>query len=116
MAPSPTGKAVFAEEKMKRAMQALLMAAILSPALATAHEGFNNREEVIHQTAYWTGERFSDGRPKVTDDILDKMKRVTLEEAWASLRGAGFLHQYEDGWYTIFPDKILVGRALTSTW
>jgi len=39
-----------------------------------------------------------------------------LEEAWATLRAAGYEHQYEDGWFTLFPDKILVGRALTSTW
>jgi len=102
---------------MRRKLQAMLLAAVLvSPLTALAHEGFNSREEVIHQTAYWTGERFPDGRPKVPDDILDKMKTVTLEEAWATLRTAGFLHQYEDGWLSIFPDKILVGRALTSSW
>lgn len=102
---------------MKRKLHAMLMAAaLLAPGMALAHEGFTSREEVIHQTAYWTGERFADGRPKVPDDILDKMKTVTMEEAWATLRAAGFLHQYEDGWYTIFPEKILVGRALTSGW
>ena len=50
------------------------------------------------------------------DDILDRMKNVTLEEAWATLRNAGFNHQYEDGWYCIHPDQVLVGRALTSMW
>jgi regulator of RNase E activity RraA len=93
-----------------------MMASVLSPALAGAHEGFNGRDEVIHETAYWTGDRFADGRPKVPDAVLDKMKTVTLEEAWATLRSAGFLHQYEDGWMSIFPDKVLVGRALTSSW
>ena len=68
-------------QNMKRTLQVLLLAAALAPAMAIAHEGFNNREEVIHQTAYWTGERFPDGRPKVPDDILDKMKTVTMEEA-----------------------------------
>ena len=101
---------------MKRALSLFLAFMILEAGHAVAHEGFQSREEVIHETAYWTGERFPDGRPKVADDILDKMKTVTLEEAWATLRGAGFLHQYEDGWYTIFPEKVLVGRALTSTW
>ena len=38
------------------------------------------------------------------------------EEAWATLRNAGFVHQYEDGWYCIHPDQVLVGRALTSMW
>jgi regulator of RNase E activity RraA len=44
------------------------------------------------------------------------MKRVTLEEAWAVLQQNGFMHQYEDGWLSIHPDKVLVGRALTATW
>ena len=107
---------------MKILRNALMAAAMLTvPSLlamtpAAAHESFNNREEVIHQTAYWTGERFADGRPKVADSILDRMKRVTMEEAWATLQGAGFMNQYEDGWNSLYPDKVLVGRALTSGW
>jgi regulator of RNase E activity RraA len=88
--------------------------AIATPAMA--HVGFLSRNEVIHDTPEWKGERFADGRPKVPDAILDRMKNVTLEEAWGTLRAAGYENQYEDGWYSIFPDKILVGRALTSTW
>ena len=87
----------------------------LTPCL-TAQQGFWTAADVIKYTPDWHGERFADGRPKVPDDILDRMKNVTLEEAWATLRNAGFNHQYEDGWYTIHPDQILVGRALTSTW
>jgi regulator of RNase E activity RraA len=80
------------------------------------HGEFFTRDDVIHYTSYWNGPRFPDGRPKVPDDILDRMKTVTLEEAWATLRGAGFPHQYEDGWYVIHPNQVLVGRALTSVW
>ena len=93
---------------------ALVAFAIATPAMA--HVGFLSRDEVIHDTPEWKGERFADGRPKVPDAILDRMKNVTLEGAWATLRAAGYEDQFEDGWYTIFPDKILVGRALTSTW
>jgi len=81
-----------------------------------AQEGFFTPEDVIKYTPDWHGERFQDGRPKVPDEILDRMKNVTLEEAWATLRSAGFNHQYEDGWYCIHPDQILVGRALTAVW
>ena len=87
----------------------------LTPCLP-AQEGFFTREDVIKYTPDWHGERFPDGRPKVPDDILDRMKNVTLEEAWATLRSAGFNHQYEDGWYCIHPDQVLVGRALTAVW
>ena len=87
----------------------------LTPRL-TAQQEFFTRDDVIKYTPDWQGERFPDGRPKVPDDILDRMKNVTLEEAWATLRNAGFVHQYEDGWYSIHPDQILVGRALTAVW
>jgi regulator of RNase E activity RraA len=83
---------------------------------AWAQEGFFTKEDVIKYTPEWKGERFPDGRPKVPDSVLDRMKTVTLEEAWAVLRDAGFNHQYEDGWLAIFPDKVLVGRALTAQW
>jgi regulator of RNase E activity RraA len=63
----------------------------------------------------WKGERFADGRPKVPDAILKRMKLVTLEEAWAVLKGENFKHQYEDGWVSINPDSVIVGRALTAT-
>ena len=100
-------------------MKHLVRAAALAFAIATpaaAHEGVLIAPEVIHDTPEWKGERFADGRPKVPDAILERMKTVTLEEAWATLRNAGYEQQYEDGWFTLFPDKILVGRALTSSW
>ncbi|WP_419814542.1 RraA family protein [Glacieibacterium sp.] len=95
---------------------ALALAVAILPVAASAADGFFSPEQVIRYTAAWTGERFPDGRPKVPDDVLERMRSVTLEEAWATLRSAGFNHQYEDGWLSIFPDKILVGRALTSQW
>ena len=98
----------------KLGLLAVLAFAVAAP--AAAHQNFMPRDEVIHNTPEWKGERFADGRPKVPDAILDRMKNVTLEEAWATLRSAGYEHQYEDGWATLYPDKILVGRALTSTW
>ena len=73
-----------------------------------------SREQLIFLTPEWKGERFADGRPKVPDNILDRMKLVTLEEAWAVLRNENFKHQYDDGWQSINPDSVLVGRALTA--
>jgi regulator of RNase E activity RraA len=74
-----------------------------------------SKEELIFLTPAWTGERFPDGRPKVPDDILQRMKSVTLEEAWATCRGAGYNYQYEGDWMQIHPEGVLVGRALTAT-
>lgn len=88
----------------------------LAISCAAAQEGFFTPQDVIKYTPDWQGERFPDGRPKVPDDILDRMKNVTLEEAWAVLQQNGFMHQYEDGWLSIHPGNVLVGRVLTATW
>ena len=89
---------------------------LVCAASAFAQVGILTPELLIKYTPDWNGERFADGRPKVPDGILARMKSVTLEEAWAQLRTAGFNHQYEDGWYCIHPEKVLVGRALTAQW
>jgi len=89
---------------------------LLCVASAFAQPGVLTPELLIQYTPDWKGERFADGRPKVPDAILKRMKTVTLEEAWAQLRSAGFNHEYEDGWYSIHPEKVLVGRALTAQW
>jgi len=71
-------------------------------------------EELIDYTPEWTGERFADGRPKVPDNILERMRLVTITEAWGILRGDGFHHQYEGGFICTHPGEVLVGRALTA--
>lgn len=73
-----------------------------------------SKEQLIAMTPEWKGDRFADGRPKVPDSILDRMKLVTLEEAWAVLRNENFKHQYEGNWQIINPDSVLVGRAVTA--
>jgi regulator of RNase E activity RraA len=72
------------------------------------------REEMIFYTQEWSGERFEDGRPKVPDDILERMKNVSIEEAWGVLRGEGFNNQFEGNWLMIHDDVPIVGRALTA--
>ena len=89
---------------------------VLTASWAAAQPGVLAREQLIEYTPDWKGERFADGRPKVSDAILDRMKLVTLEEAWAVVTGAGFSHQFDDNWLSIHGDQVLVGRALTSQW
>lgn len=74
-----------------------------------------SKEELIALTPEWKGERFPDGRPKVPDDIIRRMKSVSVEEAWATLSNAGFRYQVAEGWELINPDSVLVGRAVTTT-
>jgi regulator of RNase E activity RraA len=73
-----------------------------------------SKEELIRYTSKWEGERFPDGRPKVQDDILERMKMVNIEEAWSVLRNEGYDYQFERGWKHVHPGGVLVGRALTT--
>ncbi|CAD5276738.1 MULTISPECIES: RraA family protein [unclassified Imperialibacter] len=84
-------------------------------ATVTASAQQISKADLIFLTPEWKGERFDDGRPKVPDALLKRMKLVTLEEAWAVLRNENYKYQYADGWVTINPDSVLVGRALTAT-
>ncbi len=72
------------------------------------------KDELIEYTREWKGERFPDGRPRVPDDILERMRQVTITQAWGVLGGAGYKWQYEGNWFCIHPDDVLVGRALTA--
>lgn len=96
---------------------AALAGVLLQPARIAAQSIAPSREEVIALTSQWQGERFPDGRPKVPDAILERMKNVNLEEAWSVLRGKGFEWQYEGRFKHVHLDQtaVMVGRALTAT-
>jgi regulator of RNase E activity RraA len=72
------------------------------------------KEQLIALTPEWKGERFPDGRPKVPDNIIKRMKSVSVEEAWATMKNAGYGYQVAEGWQVINPDSVLVGRAVTA--
>ncbi|MBI1941639.1 MAG: RraA family protein [Acidobacteria bacterium] len=96
-----------------------LLATILALSLGfaetgSAQLGMFTREQRAEFTRQWRGERFPDGRPKVSDEVLARLKNVTAEEAWAVLRQAGYHHQFESGWKVINPGERLVGRAVTA--
>ena len=74
-----------------------------------------SKEQLIALTPLWKGERFEDGRPRVPDDIIKRMKSVSVEEAWAVMKNAGYGYQVAEGWQVINPDSVLVGRAVTAT-
>ena len=73
-----------------------------------------NKEDLIAITPKWKGERFPDGRPKVKDNILERMKKISLEQAWSVLRGEGYPHQFEGNWGNIYSGETMVGRVLTA--
>ncbi|MBI2928753.1 MAG: RraA family protein [Verrucomicrobia bacterium] len=74
------------------------------------------KDEMIALTAKWKGERYPDGRPKVPAALLERMKNVSIEEAWEVLKGDGYANQFDGGWQMIRADKPIVGRALTAVY
>lgn len=93
----------------------LLTLMLLAFQLSKSQQVQISREELIALTPEWKGERFPDGRPRVSDDIVRRMKSVSIEEAWATLVNAGYRYQVAEGWQVINPDSVLVGRAVTAT-
>ena len=75
-----------------------------------------SRAEMLFFTSLWKGDRYPDGRPKVSDDLLKRMKAVSIEEAWDVLRLDGYENQFAGGWQMLHPDRPFVGRALTAAY
>lgn len=74
-----------------------------------------SREDLIMLTSEWKGERFEDGRPKVPQSTLDRIRRCKTEEAWKPLHDKGYKYQFEGELKKTNPDPnyVMVGRALT---
>ena len=75
-----------------------------------------SKEEMIAYTQEWEGERYPSGRPKVPADILERMENVAIEQAWGTLREAGYESQFEGDWKMIHENEPVIGRALTANY
>ena len=91
-----------------------ILAACFLVSSASAQIFTFTREQMLQFTAKNPFERFEDGRPKVPDALLEKLKDLSAEEVWAVLPGAGYPNQYEGNWQLLHPGKKLVGRAVTA--
>ena len=72
------------------------------------------RDELVFLTAAWSGERFADGRPKLPDALVERAKRIGIDDAWTVLKNEGYTNQFEGGWKLIKDDIIVTGRAVTA--
>lgn len=73
-------------------------------------------EELTRMTAKNPFGRFHDGRPKVPDEMLHKLRTmdIAIEDMIGQARQAGFESQYEgENWKVLNPRKKLIGRAFT---
>jgi regulator of RNase E activity RraA len=72
-----------------------------------------SKDELVFLTSAWKGERFADGRPKISDSLLQRAKHIMIDDAWTVLRNEGYLNQFEGGWKTV-NDTPMTGRAFTA--
>jgi regulator of RNase E activity RraA len=79
---------------------------------------FNSPDRIEKLTPLNPFDRLDDGRPRIPDDLLERLKHVTNDEAWGVLeRGNGYHYQFEGDWAVhLQPDIRLVGRAVTAAY
>jgi len=95
--------------------KSILAAVMLMAFIASAAQNVGSSPDYIKAlTAEWKGERFADGRPKVPDAILERLKNISIEEAWGVLRNRGYNNQFEGDWQVIHPDEAMTGRVVTA--
>jgi 4-hydroxy-4-methyl-2-oxoglutarate aldolase len=90
-----------------------LLVSALSPGLTHAQLFSLTKEQMIEFTAQNPFERFADGRPKVPDGLIDRVRDLSAEEVLAVLPRKEFRNQYADGFRVLHPGKKLAGRAVT---
>jgi regulator of RNase E activity RraA len=74
----------------------------------------NPVENIIALTPQNPFDRFPDGRPHVPDELLERMKQITSEQAWSILDREKYYFQFDGNWFRTHPDRILAGRAVTA--
>ena len=87
---------------------------VLSCFLLQAQRIGSTPEYVKSLTSKWEGERFADGRPKVSDNILERLQNCTLEQIWGYLGNKGYHNQVEKNWIILKPGETMVGRVVTA--
>jgi 4-hydroxy-4-methyl-2-oxoglutarate aldolase len=107
-----------------------LFSGILMSTSVNAQPGSLTKEEMLYYTSVWKGDRFPDGRPKVSDDIIRRMKYVSVTEAWQTLNGISdsvgqgsisfgefrrpvYSNQYYGGFKLMRDEIVISGRAST---
>ena len=100
--------------------QILLILTFVSLSLVSGSQSVKwSAEDIKALTPEWTGERTPDGRPKVSDSLLERLKNLSMEEVWGFLEKKGYENQFENfggkyGWEILHPEKAMTGRVVTA--
>ena len=114
---------------------AAFLVSALAPAPAQAQLWSWTKDQLTDYTKAWTGERFPDGRPKVSEALIERAKGLSMEEItinWGAAGataapagaaggggrggpggGGGGSSPYAGDWMVLHPGKKMVGRAFT---
>src|SRR2546428_13880526 len=96
---------------MRFAISFLISAGLMAPAYGQVFR--LTREQMIKYTAKNPFDRFPDGRPKVDDKLLERVKGLSIEEAGTILLKKGYHHQLAGGDFQVMhPGQELVARAV----
>src|SRR5450756_1505849 len=68
---------------------AAFLASVLAPAPAQAQLWSWTKDQLTEYTKAWTGERMPDGRPKVSDALIERAKGLSMEEITINWGAAG---------------------------
>ncbi len=96
-------------------LSSLLLLVLLASFSYKAVSQIITKEELIFLTSEWKGERFPDGRPKISDELIARARKIGIEEAWQILNNEGYKCQFEGNWKMIHDDVPVIGRAVTAT-
>jgi len=99
---------------MKRVLSTVLLACSFVGVISAFSQVKMAKEQILFYTSDWKGERFSDGRPKIPDDLLRRAVDVSIEDVWDYLGERGYRCQFDGGWQALHIDKPFAGRALTA--
>ena len=72
------------------------------------------KDELVFLTSMWKGERFPDGRPKLPDELLDRARKIGIDDAWTVLKNEGYTNQFEGNWKLVKDDVPVIGRVVTA--
>ena len=68
---------------------AAFLVSVLAPAPAQAQLWSWTKDQITEYTKAWTGERMPDGRPKVSDAMIERAKGLSMEEITINWGAAG---------------------------
>jgi regulator of RNase E activity RraA len=92
----------------------LLFLILLNAVFVSAQRIGSSPEYVKEMTALWKGERSADGRPMVSELVLERLQYNTLEQIWGYLLGKGYRNQVEKNWTVLKTGQTMVGRVVTA--